>query len=80
MAAPFDLERGELIGPAVPMVEDVAGVAASGAMAYTVSPTGSLVYLPGGGSFAAATLVWVDRDGREQALAAEPLDTTLTRC
>ena len=74
MAAPFDLERGELIGPAVPMVEDVAGVAASGAMAYTVSPSGSLVYLPGGGSFDAATLVWVDRDGREEALPAEPRD------
>ena len=72
MAAPFDLARAELQGPAVSVAESVAGSADSGSMVYAVSPSGSLVFLPGADVPDAATLVWVDREGREETLATEP--------
>ncbi|NNF14587.1 MAG: serine/threonine-protein kinase [Gemmatimonadetes bacterium] len=54
MAAPFDEGAGELTGPAVPLIEDVAG--------YEIALDGKLVYSRGGvGSL--QELVWVDRDG-----------------
>jgi serine/threonine-protein kinase len=43
----------------------------SGAAHFSVSDTGALVYVTGGDP-GERTLVWVDRDGREEALAAEP--------
>ena len=47
---------------------------ASGAADFSVSEKGSLVYVPGGlvTGPVLRTLVWVDRDGNEEALAAPP--------
>ena len=71
-AAPFDAGKLELTGGAVPMAADVMTAGEStGAAHFSVSETGALVYVPGGG-LESRTLVWVDRDGREEALAAEP--------
>ena len=66
MAAPFDAERLELTGPAVPVVPD-AGLSAwagDGTLIYTVDafdPAESL-----------RTLTWVDREGSEEPLPAPP--------
>ena len=75
LAVPFDVDKLEVTGGAIPMAEgvmtapDSGGV--TGAAHFSVSDTGALVYVSGGG-LESRTLVWVDRDGREEALAAEP--------
>ena len=71
-AVPFDFDRLEVRGGSIPMVEGVRGAfGISGAAHFSVSDTGSLVYVP---DFAPEnrTLVWVDRGGREEPLSAEP--------
>ena len=70
MAVPFDAEKMEVTGSAVPMVEGVMQVV-TGAQ-YTVSDNGTLAYLPGAGSGPQTTLVWVDRKGKEQPIPAPP--------
>src|SRR5207249_2337351 len=48
MAAPFDERQLALTSPAVPALEGVAQSTATGAAQYSVSSTGTLVYLAGG--------------------------------
>ena len=71
MAVPFDVDALEVMGGPIPMAEGVMTAGQrSGAAHFSVSDTGALVYVtadPGD-----RTLVWVDRDGREETLAAEP--------
>jgi eukaryotic-like serine/threonine-protein kinase len=71
MAAPFDARRQILTGEAVPVVENVQGNG-FGAAQYSISTTGSLVYVSGGSQSDQNRLVWVSRDGKEQPLAAPP--------
>ncbi|MGD0957224.1 MAG: protein kinase [Candidatus Acidiferrales bacterium] len=69
MAAPFDPRRLQITSAAVPVAE---GIFQGGPIAtVALSSTGSLVYVPGG-SVAAERLVWVNRNGTEQELAAPP--------
>jgi serine/threonine protein kinase/Tol biopolymer transport system component len=70
MAVPFDPQRLEVTGTAVPVVEGVLQSPANGAAQYSVSATGSLVYVPGGIRATQLHLVWVNRNGTEQPLAA----------
>ena len=71
MAQPFDVERLELTGDAVPIAERVMIGGASGmAGAFSVSETGVLAYQTGpadaGGQAGAPTqLVWFDRSGKQ---------------
>jgi serine/threonine-protein kinase len=69
MAAPFDLQRLDVTGAAVPVVENVQRSASSGAAQYAISSTGSLVYVRGAQA-EQRRLVWVDRRGREDPLPA----------
>jgi eukaryotic-like serine/threonine-protein kinase len=69
MAVPFDPDRLEIKGSAIPMVEGVAVSQISGAAQYGVSTTGSLVYVSGIVTVQ-RKLVWVNRNGTEQALPA----------
>jgi Tol biopolymer transport system component len=71
MAAPFDVQRQALTGEAVPVVENVQG-SSFGAVQYSISATGSLVYVSGGSQVNQNRLVLVSRDGKEQPLAAPP--------
>lgn len=66
MAAPFDLDRLELTGIPVPVVEDVA--------TYDFSNAGTLVYAPriSSGASPAATLVWVNRQGVVEPVRTPP--------
>ena len=69
---PFDANSLEVTGNPVPLIESVRGNA-SGAADFSISDNGRLVYVAGtAGSGAAQSLVWVDRDGREEAIDAEP--------
>jgi len=68
LAAPFDLDRLEITGAAVPVLE---GVVTVGGTAYLASsPAGTLVYLQGTSRTGELEIVRVSRDG-----AAAPLDT-----
>jgi Tol biopolymer transport system component len=59
-------------GAAVPVLEGALQLG-SGSGQYGLSTTGSLVYVPGGAqTLATQRLVWVSRNGTEQALAAPP--------
>jgi serine/threonine-protein kinase len=69
----FDPERLETVGESAVVVDQVLTKPFGRVMDFSVSPMGSLVYVPG--RFAAAgvvgpprSLVWVDRKGREQPL------------
>ncbi len=74
MAAPFDAERLELIGPAIPVIEGVM-MTRPGAPSlghFAVSMSGSLAYISGPVRNSKQTLHWVDRHGREESLNVEP--------
>ncbi len=76
---PFDVDRLEVTGGPVPLVEEVSRAVITGAANADMARTGALVYLPGEGSGGVRTLVWVDRDGTEEALAAPPRDYVYPR-
>ncbi len=72
LAVPFNLATRQVTGGPVPLVEGVADAGTTtGAVQFSVAATGSLVYVPGG-SGAGWSLVWVDRDGQEEAISIEP--------
>ena len=74
MAVPFDLDRLELTGTPVPILDGIQ-VRGAGAADFAFSRDGALVYITGNariGGVNSRTLVWVDRQGREEAVAAEP--------
>ncbi len=60
LAAPFDLDGGEVLGPPVPVLEDVR-TKGIGVVEFALSSNGTLVYLPAAG--ARRRLVLVDRGG-----------------
>jgi serine/threonine protein kinase len=72
LAVPFNLGRLEVTGGQIPLVEAVSR--SGGAAQYAVSNSGTLIYVPGITASAAPvrTLMWVNRDGREEPLAAPP--------
>ena len=74
LAVPFDLGSRRVTGGPVPLVEDVAHAPnQTGATHFSVADNGSLVYVPvGPGVIGTRTLVWVDREGREEPLGAPP--------
>jgi serine/threonine-protein kinase len=70
-AVRFDLERLEVIGKPVTVVERVM-MKANGAANYAVSRQGTLLYVPSGASVQtpSRSLVWVDRKGHEEPIKA----------
>ena len=71
-AVPFDPDRLEVEGEPRPVVEGVR-VNFLGWAYYSVAQNGTLVYRPAsGGGGLQRTLVWVDREGREEPLLAPP--------
>jgi serine/threonine protein kinase/Tol biopolymer transport system component len=76
MAVPLDPRRLTVTGAATPMVEGVLQSNTSGAAQYSLSSTGSLVYVRGEVESAQRRLVWVTRNGAEQPVGA-PVRTYL---
>ncbi len=80
MAAPFDLERRQVTGSPVGLVDDVMQalnapglVLNTWAAQFSISEKGTLLYVPGGlYPQAARTLVWVDRAGNAEELRMDP--------
>jgi Tol biopolymer transport system component/tRNA A-37 threonylcarbamoyl transferase component Bud32 len=71
LAAPFDLDRLEITGEALPVLEGVAVNFTSGFADLTASRSGSLVYVQAVGTSADNVVVRVGRDG-----AVAPTDTS----
>ena len=71
-AVPFDLDRLAATGIPVGVLEGVLTKARSGAADVAVARDGSLIYVAGEASETLHSLVWVDREGREEPVAAEP--------
>ena len=71
-AVAFDLSRLETIGSGIPVVSPVVTLP-NGTAEFDIARDGTLVYAAGGaGAAPARTLVWVDRQGREEAIKAAP--------
>jgi len=71
-AVAFDLSRLEVLGTPVPALEQVM-TTAGGIANIGISGSGTLVYVPGGvPAGPQRTMVWVDRQGREDPLDAPP--------
>jgi serine/threonine-protein kinase len=79
MAVPFDLDRLQITGNAVPVAEGVLTDGPSAAVEFAMSADGSLVYVSGTNPGIRRSLVWVDREGREEVLDAPPRAYTSPR-
>lgn len=70
-AAPFDIRRLELTGPAVPVVEDVRmSVLGTGVAQFDFSRNGIAVYVAPHARPREAALLWVDRKGTAAPVAS----------
>jgi Tol biopolymer transport system component len=70
-AVGFDLERLETIGTATPVVSQLM-MLPTGTAEFDIADAGTLVYLSGAAGLEPRTLVWVDRQGREEAIKTAP--------
>jgi len=76
----FDLDRLEAVGAPIPVLPEVT-MTGNGAAGFAVARDGTLVYVPGDAAVrrAARTLVWVDRQGREEPINAPARQYTYPR-
>ena len=70
-AVRFDLDRMEVTGDSVQVLEQVVNLA-EGAAEFALAPDGSLVYRPATAGDAGVLLTFVDRAGRQEPIAAPP--------
>ncbi|MGI8783712.1 MAG: protein kinase domain-containing protein [Acidobacteriota bacterium] len=68
--APFDLDRLQVTGPSVPILEGVRTLPTTGAAHFSLSRSGSLVYVPDTAGGGIQSLRWVDRQGSSTPIAA----------
>jgi hypothetical protein len=71
-AVPFDPERLQLKGTPSPVLESISWNSFTGFADYSFSESGDLVYVPGGAEEQKTTMLWVDRKGKAEAIAAPP--------
>ena len=72
-AVVFDPESLEMRGSPVRVLDNVTHGVGSGGTYFTFAENGSLVYAPSGAiDEGVRTFVWVDLDGREEPMTAEP--------
>ncbi|HYL36063.1 MAG TPA: protein kinase [Bryobacteraceae bacterium] len=72
-AIPFDLDKLETRGTALPILDDVASSGLFGTAQLSISRTGTLVYRKsGGGEAGLLTVAWLDNAGKAQPLLAKP--------
>jgi serine/threonine protein kinase/Tol biopolymer transport system component len=71
-AAPFDVERLEVTGPAVPVIEGARSNSQSGGAQFDVSSNGTLVYIAGAALVDSVPIRWLDRSGKLSVLRSVP--------
>ncbi len=67
-AAPFDLERLEVLGASTPVLEGVSSNPGAGGAQFASSDGGALVYVPGGSQVPSLPIAWLDRAGGTRPL------------
>jgi serine/threonine-protein kinase len=67
-AAPFDLDRLEVVGASTPVLEDVASNPGAGGAHFAASDRGDLVFLPGPSEVPPLPIAWLERDGQTRPL------------
>ena len=70
-AVPFNLDRLEVVGTPIPVVPQV-GINPAGNADFDISGDGTLVYIPSTSQVVTRTLVWANRQGRDDAIKAPP--------
>jgi len=73
-AVPFDLDRMEVTGPPAPFLERVVFAASVGSAQFSVSNSGSFVYVSGESLASSLAVYWMDREGKFQPLRSVPGD------
>jgi Tol biopolymer transport system component len=71
-AVPFDVNRLEIHGMPVPVLDQVSYNAIDGSAQINFSQTGTLIYLSGGANSGLLTVAWLDGAGKAQPLLAKP--------
>ena len=71
-AAPFDVDRGELTGAGVPVIEAVANAFGNGSAQFSIARSGAVAYLGGGSVSSDAPVNWLDQTGKISVLRAMP--------
>jgi serine/threonine-protein kinase len=71
-AVAFDVDRLEVRGTPVPVLQQVVTTPTGGAANFAVATNGTLAYVSGSGLGETRTLVWVARDGHEEPLKVPP--------
>jgi Tol biopolymer transport system component len=72
IAQPFDVERIEIVGDPIPLVENALFDASFSLGAFSASQNGILAFHPGGFINMAASVVWMDRQGEALEVVGEP--------
>jgi serine/threonine-protein kinase len=67
----FDQDQLRVLGPSVPVVEDVASNVTDGQAGFAVAPNGTLAYLKASEFKLETRVVWVDRSGNERPALPE---------
>jgi serine/threonine-protein kinase len=78
-AAPFDLDRLELSGAPVPVLEDVPTGDLSGTAQFDFSQTGTVVYRSGKEALGENSIFWLESSGKTQRIGANPAGYTSPR-
>ena len=78
MTQPFDADRLQLSGEAVPVADDVMYNPFGSAAIFAASDNGVLAYRGGTGTLP-KSLAWVNRDGKEQPIPAPPYNYAFPR-
>jgi Tol biopolymer transport system component len=68
LAVPFDLERLEIRGAPIQLIQGVSMDPRFGVAHFALSTTGTLAYVPGDAGGIARSLLWVDRHGTAQPI------------
>ena len=71
-AVPFDVDRLEVHGTPVPVLDQVSYNATQGSAQLDFSQTGTLIYRSGGAGGGLLTVAWLDGAGKTQPLLAKP--------
>ncbi len=74
IAAPFDAASVQVLGPEVPVLEDVAWNLTNGTAGYDVSHNGTLVYLSSDAWRSSRRVLWADRSGAVQLAIPDTSD------
>ncbi|MBL8965107.1 MAG: protein kinase [Phycisphaerae bacterium] len=68
MAAPFDVKRLVISGPAFPVLSDLGARAGYQVRTFAVAADGTLAYVPRSSAVELGVLMWVDRQGKSESI------------